>query len=87
MAGNPTPPTPAPSAVSQDVIVAASAAGAIAQAILTATGYGAIGAVIPLVEQLFANAIKAFTAANGAPPTVAQLQALLGDVPLVPPTK
>lgn len=81
--GNPT--TPTPSALPQELVTAATAAGTIAQTILTIEGEGAIAAAIPLTEQLLATAIQAFTQAHGAAPTVEQLQALLGDVPLVPP--
>lgn len=78
-------PTPTPSALPQELLTAANAAGSIAQAILTTEGDGAIAAAIPLTESLLANAIAAWTQAHGAAPTVAQFQALLGDVPLDPP--
>ena len=83
----PTTPTPAPSALPQELIVAATAAGSIAQSILTVEGDGAIAAAIPLTEELLINAIAAWTHAHGAAPTMDQWQALLGDVPLVAPTE
>ena len=84
MSGTPTPATP----IDKTAIITsvAGAAGAIASTILTMAGLGSTAALIPLTESLLATAIHAFTVAHGTPPTVAQLQALLGDVPLVPPT-
>jgi hypothetical protein len=78
--------TPASSGLSETLIATTSELGMIAQTILTIEGMGAIGDVIPFTEQLLATAIKAWTDAHGVAPTVAQFQALLGDVPLVPPT-
>ena len=81
-----TPTTPTPSSLPAELLTAAEAAGSIAQSILAAEG-NAVALVIPLTESLLATAIQAWTVAHGAPPTVAQLQALLPDVPLVPPTQ
>lgn len=82
----PSTPSPTPSALPQEIAVAASAAGAIAQSILTVEGDNTAAAVIPLTEQLLQVAIQAWTQAHGTAPTVAQFQALLGDVPLIAPT-
>jgi len=82
-----TPQNQDTSALPEELIVAAGAAGSVAAAILNAKGKTGLAQIIPLTEQLFASAIRAFTLAHGAPPTVEQFQALLGDVPLVPPTE
>jgi len=81
-----TTPTPAPaSSIGSELTIAAYAAGGIAQAILAQIGLAPEAALIPLFESLIATAVKGITAAGGTPPTTAQWQALLGDIPLVPP--
>ncbi len=77
-------PNPNPQAISQDII-AAAAAGSIAQSILVATGKNQLAEIIPLAESLLATAIQAFTAAAGKQPTVEQFQALLGGDPVLNP--
>lgn len=78
--------TPTPSALPQELIMAAGAAGSLAQTILDADGKQSAAAIVPVAVSLVSTAIAALTAAQGQPVTVAQLQALLGqDVPLVAP--
>lgn len=70
--------------LSSELITAVGAAGGIATAILAAVG-NPVASVIPLIESLLATAINAWTAANGRPPTIAELQALLVNLPLDDP--
>jgi hypothetical protein len=88
---NPIPVSAQPAAdsgsgLSVELAAFAAAAGQVAAAILAVTGAGAVAKLIPLTETLLATAIKAWTSAHGAAPTIEQLQALLVDIPLVPPT-
>jgi hypothetical protein len=68
-----------------ELITAASAAGEVAAAILAASG-NPVASVIPLVENLLVTSINAWVAAKGTTPTIADLEALLGDVKPNPPS-